>query len=477
MQQTVARLTAPAGAPHPHADAVRGFRGIVFIGAVLTIAVWVFTGVNVSRRLADVHGRASDVNARYLAAQQQLTDARNQVLLASTYVRDLLLVPIHERAADTQSRIVGALAEAEASLDAYVPVFVRAAEAPLVSRVRGEVQIIKTEILLALETDWSARPDDAGAFIRERVIPRREAVARVSNELTALNRQAFVDYQRGIQDIYRTTQVRVWQTFGVSLAASLGIALVGVIAVGRLETRVRAQQLRDAQLQADLHRLSSRLMLVREDERRSIARELHDEIGQMLTAAKVELAVIVRPMESAGASPRLLDDVRRIVDSALHAVRDLSRLLHPVVLDDLGLVAAIEWQASAFRRRSGTEVTVELRGLDERLPRDVETTAYRIVQEALNNVARHAGAARCSVRLERLGDRLVVAVEDDGVGFEVAALRAGAGLGLVSMRERAAQVGGSLVCEGRPGLGVRVVAELPLVSRTDAVGEAAREDT
>jgi signal transduction histidine kinase len=202
-------------------------------------------------------------------------------------------------------------------------------------------------------------------------------------------------------------------------------------------------------------------MRVREDERRSLARELHDEVGQLLTAAKFQIAAAQRSIDEQGGSPAVLDDLRPIVERALQTVRDLSHLLHPAVLDDLGLSAAVDLHIKEFRRYHGS-IRVEMTetGLCDRLPREVETVAYRIVQEGLANIAKHARAQSCRVSLIRLSRSLMVVVGDDGAGFNQGQQRHG-GLGLVSMRERVNQVGGSFVVESAPGRGTRIVAELP----------------
>jgi len=201
----------------------------------------------------------------------------------------------------------------------------------------------------------------------------------------------------------------------------------------------------------------------REQERQALARELHDDIGQMLTAIKVELAVAQRELDEHGA-PRVLDDVKPIADRALQAVRDWSQALHPSMLDDLGLVAATGWFLGRVRGRTAIDIAFAHTGLAVRLPADIEMAAYRIVQESLSNIIKHAHATRVSVTLIR-ADHLFVTIEDNGVGFAAARNhgrgRPG-GLGLTSMRERASQLGGFLTITTAPGTGTRVVATLPV---------------
>ena len=174
----------------------------------------------------------------------------------------------------------------------------------------------------------------------------------------------------------------------------------------------------------DLQRLSAKLVHAQEEERRVIARELHDEVGQVLSAIKVELTLAEHAIESEGGPAHALADVRSIADGALHSVRDLSHLLHPALLDDLGLPAAIDWYLKGFGRRHGVRVDLLHDHMDDRLLPEIETAVYRIVQEALTNVARHAHARSCRVYLQRLPATVLITIEDDGVGFDPAVVEA-----------------------------------------------------
>jgi signal transduction histidine kinase len=280
-----------------------------------------------------------------------------------------------------------------------------------------------------------------------------------------LNRSAFVQQQVDIASLYRATQRRVWESVGLALAASVAIALTATLYAGRLEQRLQRQRARDVETARDLQRLSSQLLTAQEEERRSIARELHDEVGQVLTAIKVELAVAQRSAAAAGVNVDGLNDARKIAEGALHTVRDLSRLLHPSMLDDLGLPATVDWYLKGFGRRHGVRIELLQDGMNGRLAPETEAGIYRIVQEALTNVAKHAQAATCRVFLQRLTHSVLVTIEDDGVGFrpdEVNLPGASRGIGLVGIRERVAQLRGELRLESAPGKGTRLTVEVPV---------------
>ncbi|HXF69382.1 MAG TPA: ATP-binding protein [Thermoflexus sp.] len=208
-----------------------------------------------------------------------------------------------------------------------------------------------------------------------------------------------------------------------------------------------------------------RIIEAQEEERRRIARELHDETGQALASLRVGL----RNLEQTTAPEALrsrLEDLYQLVDETLRRVRRLAFELRPSVLDDLGLVAALERYIRDYRERFGIEVEMQVVGLDERrIPPTIETAVYRIVQEALTNAAKHAKCQRISVLLQASPRLLSVIVEDDGCGFDVEyVLRDGREnrLGLYGMRERAQLVGGTLTIESAPGRGTTVYLRVPL---------------
>jgi signal transduction histidine kinase len=223
--------------------------------------------------------------------------------------------------------------------------------------------------------------------------------------------------------------------------------------------------LKDAETASELQRLSSQAITVQERERRIIARELHDEVGQALSAIKMELSIAERAIDAGAPAALKLLPARTITDSALQSVRDLSRLLHPAILDDLGLPAAIDAYLKESGDRYGVSAKAVLEGMDGRLPPEVEAAAYRIVQEGVTNVGRHAHAATCCVRLEHADGHLTITLDDNGIGFDPAEGGGGGGLGLVSMRERAANLGGTFHVDSRRGVGTRLVIELPAERR------------
>lgn len=212
-----------------------------------------------------------------------------------------------------------------------------------------------------------------------------------------------------------------------------------------------------------LQTLSRRLLEVQEQERRHLARELHDEIGQLLTGLKFSVEACGRA--SADNLRVHQQEAQALVKELTTRVRDLSMRLRPTMLDDLGLLPALLWHFERYSAQTRIRVHFEHRGLDGRFPSGLETAVYRIVQEALTNVARHAGVHEVTVRLWCDPERLGLQIEDFGHGFDADwKLLAGTSSGLSGMQERAVLLGGCLAVESAPGRGTRVTAELPLVA-------------
>jgi two-component system sensor histidine kinase UhpB len=200
-----------------------------------------------------------------------------------------------------------------------------------------------------------------------------------------------------------------------------------------------------------------------EEERKRVARELHDETAQTLAALLIRLRV-ARGVEDPGAREALLEEVRREVASALEGVRRFARGLRPPALDELGLIPALESHVRGVVESAGVPVQIDAESLEARLSPQAELALYRIVQEALANAIRHAGATQVRVSIGRQGEVVTAGVEDDGHGFDRDhVMRAGGrGLGLYGMQERAAYLGGRVTITSRPGFGTRIQAEIPI---------------
>jgi signal transduction histidine kinase len=211
----------------------------------------------------------------------------------------------------------------------------------------------------------------------------------------------------------------------------------------------------------ELRRLSQKLSEAQEEERRSISRELHDQVGQMLTALGMELGNIEEFRSTPG--PEFVDHLgqaKKLTEDTLRSVRNMSAGLRPSVLDELGLAPALQWQGREFTKRSGVPVEMKLDGNLADLPDAYRTCIYRVVQEALTNSARHAGAKLIRVTLHGGVETFSLTVEDDGVGFDVQGVR-NRGIGLLGIEERVRELGGSVQVRSRPSTGTLLHCEIP----------------
>ena len=439
-------------------------KAAVFLGFALTVAVWAWSAYHLARQVAEVEEQSLAISERYKRGQALLSTIRTQLLVGSVDVRDALLDPDVTNAERYRHEIEDNYRTIDEALQRYIPVFDPLDEGDRIKQVRRDIDDFRATMLEVLATDSLSWPTNARVLLRDRILPKREVVMRAEDELQALNRNNYVQQQAAIAALNRATQGQVAQRFGIALVLSFGIAFIAVLYAGRLEKEIRLQNAREVENSRSLQRLSSQLIHVQEEERRHLSRELHDEVGQVLTAVKVELAVAQRAIDAAGGPPQALQNARTMADVALNTVRDLSHLLHPALLDDLGLPAAIDGYLRGFGERHGVGVQLLCDRMDERLVPEIEVAAYRIVQEALTNVAKHAQARTCRVYLQNLPNAILITVEDDGVGFDpkdTGQAATPAGLGLVGIRERILELGGTLRIDAAIGTGTRLTAELP----------------
>jgi signal transduction histidine kinase len=236
----------------------------------------------------------------------------------------------------------------------------------------------------------------------------------------------------------------------------------------RLEQELQQRYEEGVRTRQELQELSARLVSAQEEERRAISRELHDEVGQSLSALLMEAgnAAAHLPTQSDPAHDiaqfrRHVDSIKKLAEASVQVIRNMALLLRPSMLDDFGLLPALEWQAREVSKRTGLRVQVSADEAAGELPDELRTCIYRVVQEALHNCARHAQARTVKITVDQEPTRIVLTVEDDGHGFDARRVR---GLGLVGMEERVNHLGGAFAVKSAPGSGTRVEVELPLAS-------------
>ena len=298
------------------------------------------------------------------------------------------------------------------------------------------------------------------AFVYDELIPRKTELLRLASTVAELNGEELRSENQALAAQFEKLQTRLGRTIALTLFAGMLLSLAAGYYILRLEQHGRGRYLALAKSRQELERLSRRLVDAQEAERRSISRELHDEVGQTLGALLVDIGHLsnLLPAEDR-ITQEQIGRIKKAAETAVKSIRDIALLLRPPMLDDLGLVPALEWQARETSRRGEMEVEVHAEELKGDLPDEVKVGIYRLVQEALQNAATHAHAKNATVLLKRERNSVVVEIIDDGKGFQPERTR---GMGILGMQERVRQLGGDLAIRSTPGKGTAVHAELPI---------------
>jgi PAS domain S-box-containing protein len=323
---------------------------------------------------------------------------------------------------------------------------------------------------------WTVRPDGAVDFLNQRWLDYTglslEEEIKDSNrvvhpeDLPRVMKKWLVDMAAGepFEDEMRLRQAdgeyRWFLVRTVPLRDELGTIVKWFGTSTEIEDRKKAQDALQCSLE-ELRALAARLQSVREEERTRVAREIHDELGQALTGIKLESASLIRelPRDAKQQSNRA-ELIMKLADETIQTVRRISTELRPGILDDLGLMAAVEWAAEEFQSRTGTACRLDLPEEEIVIDRERATALFRILQETLTNVARHANATQVNVRLAKEKGSLILEVHDNGKGIGKEELSAGRSLGILGMRERALLLGGGLAISGAPGQGTTIVVRI-----------------
>lgn len=240
-------------------------------------------------------------------------------------------------------------------------------------------------------------------------------------------------------------------------------------------SRLSRSQLESLVLQrtAALQNLSQRLLKAQDEERRRVARDLHDSTGQTLTALKMGLAVLEQKLKQNQYTPDMMSEISALVDQALQEIRTTSYLLHPPLLDEAGFTSAAQWYVDGFGKRSGIKVNLDLATKRERLPITIETALFRVLQESLTNVHRHSGALEVSIRFQYQAESVMLEIRDCGRGIPTELLNrlreasSETGVGLAGMRERLNELNGKLEIESDGyGTSMRAIVPLPAIARS-----------
>jgi signal transduction histidine kinase len=427
--------------------------------SVLLLALLLVSGVLAVRVLSEMRNQE-------LAATRALADRTRALsglwLSLQSYdqaVQQFVAQTAADRDAEARRRLDQLTLAIAADFDRY-PIARDSEEDALLNGMRGVFSQQRTLYIAILAAPPAERRRQAESLLAERLDPVQTQILDWSGKLQAWNGDRLQYADHALVTQFTNLQGSLYRVLAIGFGSGLLLVLGSMAYIVRLDRQTRARYVELAQSRQALQQLSARLVDAQETERRAISRELHDEVGQALGALLVDIGRLSTRLS--GGHPEVmaqLDNLKSVAERTFQSVRNIALLLRPSMLDDLGLVAALEWQGREVSRRSETEVSVESESVPEDLPDEYKICIYRLVQEALNNAVRHSGARTAKVVVERQAKSIVVRVTDDGRGFDPVRSR---GMGILGMEERMKRLGGTLRVESQPGKGATVTAELPI---------------
>lgn len=446
----------------------------VGLGGLLLIVGW--SVMTASQRAQQIYAQLDQLNTHHREVEEKLRAVRADVNLSGIFVRDYLLDTVRERAPEYRATLAKYRETTRTRLQ----------ELHEIARGRGEDDTRIRNLEANLEEYWEGfeplfdwtiveKINYSASFLRREVLPRRNAVLELAQEIEALNNQNLAAQRAEVIRRQEAFRAELTTLLGRSLFIGLLVAVAVTWRLRVVEGRSENQKRRAQEAEGHMRELSQQLVAAQEEERRKLSRELHDHVGQMLTALRMELGRIERlRTESradgerggrAGAGDTrftlALNECRQLVDDMVRIVRDLALGLRPSMLDDFGLQPALEWLTRDFTRRSNVPVELEMIGPLDALSDQHRTCIYRVVQEALTNCVRHARATAIAVKIRAREETIELTVSDDGVGLDPS--RRAGGFGLRGIEERVRELGGHLTVLSTAGQGATLSIKLPIV--------------
>jgi signal transduction histidine kinase len=435
-----------------------GGRRLLLAGFGGLLGLMLLAGIDALITFRQVRVSEAQVREAYLHRTMSLEQVRTGIYQSAIVIRDYLLAGDSTTARedaqkwnDIHQQTEQALNESAAVLDAN--------ESQLFQNLRAEMQSYWQIRASIVRNEDSNRIDP---YASGELVRRREALLALIDRIDQISTLELNSADAKLSVTFDHLRLRMLVMLGITMGAGLLLAAFTVRRTLLLETELQRRFEEGARARAELQELSARLVSAQEEERRNISRELHDEVGQSLSALLMEAgnAAARVPPDSAEVR-RHVESIKRLAEASVQVIRNMTLLLRPSMLDDFGLVPALEWQAREISKRTGLRVQVAADENAGELPDEHRTCIYRVVQEALHNCARHSEARHVTVEVRQEPSKILLSVEDDGRGFDARRVR---GLGLVGMEERVHHLGGVFRVNSNPGHGTTVAVELPLAS-------------
>ena len=420
----------------------------------------IYTSVaTTSRKAEEIYAQLDARNRHHREVENKLRRLRSDVHLSGIYIRDYLLDTDQEEAPQYRRR----LTELRASHTTTVNELRRLLP-PRATPQMDNLEKRLDEYWQAFDPlfEWSMYEKimRSGRFLRREVLPRREAVLALTQDVEQLNNANLATQRAEVSRRLVAFRDDLHTRLQRTLLLGFVVAIVAVLRLRALERRSERQRIHAEQAEREMRLLSQQLVAAQEEERKKITRELHDHVGQMLTALRMEIGRADRARTSSDLQlAQAIAEAKRLLDTTLRSVRDLVMGLRPSMLDDFGLQPALEWHVRDFRRRFDIRVELSLTGELDVLPDQYRTCVYRIVQEALTNCARHAQASAVAIAVHAAENTLDVVIADDGVGIPAGRPR---GMGLLGIEERVRELHGTFEVRTRQPQGAELHVTLPV---------------
>jgi signal transduction histidine kinase len=435
-------------------------RRVLWVGFGAILLLMALTGIDASLSEERATARNTDLVRSFRGRDQVLDEMRNLVIRSGTLIRDYLSERDPAKAGAERNELESSRKRIAELLDSYSAQGSRMSpiERQIFDGLKDGMEAYWNSLSPPLAWDAAEKAKKGDSYREDVILPLRTEVLGLSREITKLNDEQLDAGERSIQEEQDKLGDRL------IVASTLGIVIACFLAgfvsfrIRRLEAAAQTQLDRVAHAHDELRALAAQLESAQEEERKRVSRELHDEVGQSMSALLVELGRLEADLPPGDAAASRLAAVRKRAEASVRSVRDMALLLRPSMLDDLGLVAALKWQGREISRTTGMSVEIDAEDAGDELPDSHRTCVYRIVQEALRNCARHADASSVRVVLKQSPGALDVAIQDDGRGFDPATEE---GLGLLGMEERVGRLGGVLRVDSREGHGSVISIHLP----------------
>jgi signal transduction histidine kinase len=427
-------------------------------GLLLLVALSVLAA---SRRAQEIYTQLDQLNSHHREVDAKLRRLRGDMHLSGIFIRDYLLDPEREHASEYRIRLSEFRSANQTTLEGLRTL--AGGNADDNARI-ASLQLKLEDYWQAFDPlfDWTPaeKVTQSARFLRREVLPRREAALAIAQEIEELNNKNLTAQRAEVTRRHAALRSDLHKLLWQSLFLGVVVAISAVVRLRVLERRSEVERAVAQDAERQMRKLSQQLVATQEEERKKLSRELHDHVGQMLTALRMELGRIERSRASNDATvAEAVTAGRQLVDDVVRTVRDLALGLRPSMLDDFGLQAALEWHVRDFTRRYGLQVDLTMDGDFDGLPDQHRTCVYRAVQEALTNCIKHSSCRRIQVKVLGHPDNLLLSIADDGVGVDRSHR---GGLGLRGIEERVRELHGETSIRSKPGEGTVVSVRLPV---------------